>query len=73
MVTRQRLRVGATYAGKIVTVHVEDTHFRVTCDGIEVVPAPPQRAAPRHPVESQDPRPETRSAVQHVLRLSTKW
>jgi transposase InsO family protein len=36
MVTRQRLRVGATYAGKIVTVHVEDTHFRVTCDGIEV-------------------------------------
>ena len=25
MVTRQRLRVGATYAGKIVTVHVEDT------------------------------------------------
>jgi transposase InsO family protein len=36
MVTRQRLRVSATYAGKIVTVHVEDTHFRVTCDGIEV-------------------------------------
>ena len=36
MVTRQRLRVGATYAGKIVTVHVEDTHFRVTCDGIDV-------------------------------------
>jgi transposase InsO family protein len=36
MVTRQRLRVGAPYAGKIVTVHVEDTHFRVTCDGTEV-------------------------------------
>ena len=36
MVTRQRLRVGATYAGKIVTVHVEDTHFRVTCNGTEV-------------------------------------
>jgi transposase InsO family protein len=36
MVTRQRLRVGATYAGKIVTVHVEDTHFRVTCDGVEI-------------------------------------
>jgi len=36
MVTRQRLRVGATYAGKIVTVHVEDTHFRVTCDGAEI-------------------------------------
>jgi len=33
MITRQRLRVGATYAGKIVTVHVEDTHFRDTCGG----------------------------------------
>ena len=30
MVTRQWLRVGVTYAGKIVTVHVKDTHFRVT-------------------------------------------
>ena len=36
MVTRQRLRVGVTYAGKIVTVYVEDTHFRVTCDGAEI-------------------------------------
>ena len=36
MVTRQRLRVGATYAGKIVTVYVEDTHFRITCDGTEL-------------------------------------
>ena len=36
MVTRQRLRVGATYARKIVTVHVEDTHFRVICDGAEI-------------------------------------
>ena len=29
MVARQRLRVGRTYAGKIVTVVAEDTHFRV--------------------------------------------
>jgi hypothetical protein len=36
MVTRQRLRIGATCAGKIVTVHVEDTHFRVTCDGAQI-------------------------------------
>ena len=36
MVTRQLLRVGGTYAGKIVTVHVEDTHFRVTYDGAEI-------------------------------------
>jgi hypothetical protein len=36
MVTRQRLRVGTAHAGKIVTVYVEDTHFRVTVDGTEV-------------------------------------
>jgi hypothetical protein len=41
MVTRQRLRVGATWAGKIATVYVEDTHFRVTCDGTEVAPSTP--------------------------------
>lgn len=29
MVANQRLRVGRTYAGKIVTVVVEDTHFRI--------------------------------------------
>src|SRR5262249_57102450 len=45
MITRQRLRVGAAYAGKIVTVHVEDTHLRVTCDGAEIAPHP--RAEPR--------------------------
>ena len=37
------------------------------------IPPPPQRATPGQPVESQDPRPESRSAVQHVLRLSTTW
>lgn len=36
MVARQRLRVGRTYADKIVTIHVEDTHFRITCDGAEL-------------------------------------
>ncbi len=36
MVARQRLRVGRTYAGKIVTIHVEDTYFRVTCDGAQL-------------------------------------
>ena len=25
-----------TWAGNIVTVYLEDTHFRVTCDGTEV-------------------------------------
>jgi len=36
MVARQNLRVGRTYAGRIVTIHAEDTHFRVTCDGAEI-------------------------------------
>jgi hypothetical protein len=36
MVARQRLRIGRPYAGKIVTIHVEDTHFRVTCDGAQL-------------------------------------
>ena len=46
MVTRQRLRVGTAHAGKIVTVHVEDTHFRVTRDGTEVSLPPAPRSAP---------------------------
>ncbi|WP_297547871.1 hypothetical protein [Amycolatopsis sp.] len=29
MVARQRLRIGRTHAGKIVTIVIEDTHFRV--------------------------------------------
>ena len=46
MVARQRLRVGRSYAGKIVTIHVEDTCFRVTCDGAELS---------IHPRETQHP------------------
>ncbi|MGW1540159.1 hypothetical protein ACWCPM_07840 [Streptomyces sp. NPDC002309] len=36
MVARQRLRVGRTYVGRIVTIYVEDTHFRVTYEGPEI-------------------------------------
>lgn len=36
MVARQRLRVGLTYAGRIVSIYVEDTHFRVTYEGAEI-------------------------------------
>ncbi len=46
MVTRQRLRIGTTYAGKIVTVYVEDTHFRVTCDGTEIALHPRKEQRP---------------------------
>jgi len=46
MVTRQRLRVGTGYAGQIVTVHVEDTHFRVTCDDTETALHPRKEQRP---------------------------
>jgi len=60
MVTRQRLRVGATYAGKIVTVHVEDTHFRITCDGTELAihPRNEQRPVTRWKANIHTPKPE---------------
>jgi hypothetical protein len=60
MVTRQRPRVGATYAGKIVTVHVEDTHFRVTCDGAEISlhPRIDQRPVTRWKAKIHTPKPE---------------
>ena len=59
MVTRQRLRVGATYAGKIVTVHVEDTHFRVSCDGAEISlhPRSEQRPVTRWKAKIHAPKP----------------
>jgi hypothetical protein len=71
MVTRQRLRVGATSAGKIVTVHVEDTHFRVTCDGAEISlhPRTEQRPSPGGKPRST---PRSRERVKHLLSLSTK-
>ncbi len=59
MVTRQRLRVGRTYAGKIVTVYVEDTHFRVTCDGAEISlhPRAEQRPVTRWKAKIHAPKP----------------
>ena len=65
MVTRQRLRVGTAYAGKIVTIHVEDTHFRVTCDGTEVSlhPRDEQRPVNRWRAKIHAPKPETLSSI----------
>lgn len=40
MVANQRLRVGRTYAGKTVTVVVEDTHFRIYDGGTELAVHP---------------------------------
>ena len=64
MVTRQRLRVGAAYAGKIVTVHVEDTHFRVTCDGAEIAlhPRTDPRPVTRWKAKIHAPKPESASS-----------
>jgi len=65
MVTRQRLRVGATYAGKIVTVHVEDTHFRVTCNGAELSlhPRTEQRPVTRWKAKIHAPKAGTTSSI----------
>jgi hypothetical protein len=65
MVTRQRLRVGATYAGKIVTVRVEDTHFRITCDGIDIAlhPRNEQRPVTRWRAKIHAPKPEAASSM----------
>jgi hypothetical protein len=65
MVTRQRLRVGATYAGKIVTVHVEDTHFRVTCDGAEISlhPRTGQQPVTRWKAKIHAPKTESVSSI----------
>jgi hypothetical protein len=65
MVTRQRLRVGASYAGKIVTVHVEDTHFRVTCDGAEISlhPRAEQHPVTRWKAKIHAPKTETASSI----------
>jgi hypothetical protein len=59
MVARQRLRVGRAYAAKIVTVHVEDTHFRITCDGRELS---------LHPRNSQLPVRRWKAKI-HALKL----
>jgi hypothetical protein len=65
MVTRQRLRVGASYAGKIVTVYVEDTHFRVTCDGAEISlhPRTEQRPITRWKAKIHAPKTEDMSSI----------
>ena len=65
MVTRQRLRVGPTYSGKIVTVHVEDTHFRITCDGTEVSlhPRNEQRPVNRWKAKIHAPKPGAPSSM----------
>jgi hypothetical protein len=65
MVTRQRLRAGATCAGKIVTVHVEDTHFRISCDGVEVSlhPRTEQRPVTRWKAKIHAPKTGTTSSI----------
>jgi hypothetical protein len=65
MVTRQRLRVGTAYAGKIVTVYVEDTHFRVISDGTEISlhPRNEQRPVSRWKAKIHAPKPGTLSSM----------
>ncbi|PIB11823.1 hypothetical protein B1C81_00925 [Streptomyces sp. HG99] len=59
MVARQRLRVGRTYAGEIVTVHVEDTYFRITLNGADLS---------LHPRKNQHPITRFRAKI-HAPKL----
>jgi hypothetical protein len=76
----RRLRVGATYAGKILTVHVEDTHFRVTCDGTEISlhpgpdSAPSRSGKPRSTPRRPNACPATPESVKPCdeLKMSSK-
>jgi hypothetical protein len=67
MVARQRLRIGRTYTGKIVTIHVEDTHFRVTCGGAQLSIHPRTTKLPirRWKAKIHAPRPSPR--VKNVM------
>ncbi|MFD7079954.1 hypothetical protein [Streptomyces sp. NPDC059918] len=59
MVARQRLRGGRTYAGVIVTVHVEDTYFRITFNGADLS---------LHPRKNQHPVTRFRGRI-HAQKL----
>jgi hypothetical protein len=56
--------LGPTYAGKIVTVHVEDAHFRIACDGTEIAlhPRTGQRPVTRWKAKILAPKPQAASA-----------
>jgi transposase InsO family protein len=58
MVAGQRLRVGRTYAGEIVTVHVEDTYLRITLDGADLSlhPRKDQRPVTRFRAKIHSPK-----------------
>jgi transposase InsO family protein len=59
MVARQRLRVGAAHAGKVVTVVVEDTHLRVLHDGEELSAHPRTSTRPIRRWKADPPRRPT--------------
>jgi hypothetical protein len=58
MVTRQSLRIGRAHAGKLVTIVVEDTHFRVLRDGEELSLHPRTTNQPVTRFTAYTPRPD---------------
>jgi hypothetical protein len=56
MVANQRLRVGRQHAGKIVTIVVEDTRFRITHDGQELGTHPRTKTTSRGPYHTAGQR-----------------
>ena len=67
-----------SYAGKNVTIYVEDTHFRVTCDGArtpctpEPNNAPSPGGKPRSTPRNLKPCPASPETVNHVLSQTVK-
>jgi transposase InsO family protein len=57
--------VHVTVAGKLVTVHVEDTHFRITSDGADIAlhPRNEQRPVTRWRANIHAPKPDTLSSM----------
>lgn len=46
MVNKQRIKLGQRHAGKLVTVVIEDTHFRILHDGEEIAIRPRNDTTP---------------------------
>lgn len=59
MVSRQRLRVGRSHAGKTVTIVVQDTHYRVLHDDEELSTHPRNSHSPIRTTKAHAPQAPT--------------
>ncbi len=66
MVTRQRLKLGKKNAGKLVTVIIGDTHFRILHEGEEIAVKERRNSGPHQ----QDPSSIQREDSQEASSMS---